>query len=81
VNPDQILTAHSHSLASLSESKLALENAAKPHGGRAPDGIFTCAGISTPDFFLTAEEKDLKDGMTNAYWIQAFPALVRFYVS
>ncbi|CAG8692780.1 4488_t:CDS:2, partial [Acaulospora colombiana] len=75
VNPDQILSAHSHSLATLSESKLALENAAKSHGGRAPDAIFTCAGISTPNYFLTSEEEDLTSGMTNAYWIQAFPAL------
>jgi 3-dehydrosphinganine reductase len=73
---DQKITSHSHSLATLAESKLALEEASKPHGGRAPDALFACAGYATPGYFLPLEEEDLTSGMMNAYWIQAFPALV-----
>ncbi|KIM25150.1 hypothetical protein M408DRAFT_331273 [Serendipita vermifera MAFF 305830] len=75
VNPDQKIEYFAHSLDTLAESKIALENASKSHDGRAPEAVFTCAGWATPGYFLPLEEEDLKAGMTNAYWIQAFPAL------
>jgi 3-dehydrosphinganine reductase len=53
-----------------------LEEASNPHGGQAPDALFACAGYATPGYFLPLEEEDLTSGMMNAYWIQAFPALV-----
>ncbi|KAF8883878.1 oxidoreductase [Gymnopilus junonius] len=74
VSPSQIIQAFSHALDSGSAASEALELVCKTHGGAAPDAIFCCAGSSKPMFFVEMEEKDLTDGMSNGYWIQAWTA-------
>jgi len=69
-----LLLNFAFSLASLEGSQQALEEAAAQHDGRAPDAIFTCAGLCTPGYFLEMGERDLQDGMTNSFWVQAYPA-------
>jgi 3-dehydrosphinganine reductase len=73
---EQILQSYSFSLNSAESSKAALEAACASHGGKAPDAVFTCAGSARPSFFIEQTEQLLVDGMTNAYWIQAWTALV-----
>jgi len=74
--PNQILKSYSFSLNNEANSEAALEAACKPHGGRCPDAVFTCAGASTPGFFVEENEASLKKGMDNGYWVQALTALV-----
>ena len=57
-----------------SASSEALEAACQPFDGQAPDAVITCAGSSKPMFFVETEERDMVNGMTNAYWVQAWTA-------
>lgn len=75
VNPSQIITSHSFSLSSLAEATEAIKSACTPFDGRAPDALFTCAGVATPGYFIEETEESMLRGMQNAYWIQAWPAL------
>jgi 3-dehydrosphinganine reductase len=74
--PNQVLKAYSFSLSDETNSVKALEVACEPHGGQSPDAVFLCAGKSTPGFFLEQDERSLKQGMEDGYWIQALTALV-----
>ena len=78
VNPSQNLKAYSHALQPAPEATRALDLVCEPYGGDAPDAVFTCAGSSKPMFFVEMEEQDMVDGMTNAYWLQAWTAWVHF---
>ena len=78
--PDQIFQAHSFSLADPEQSAAALEAACKGHSGRNPDAVFLCAGGSKPGFFIEQDEVSLRQGMDDAYWVQAWSALVCFFV-
>jgi 3-dehydrosphinganine reductase len=75
-NPEQILKAHSFSLDSAAESAAALHAVCDPHGGAAPDAVFACAGSSKPMFFVEMSERDMSEGMTAGYWVQAWTAFV-----
>ena len=79
VSPAQVLKAYSHSLDTAAASSEALEDACQPFGGQAPDAVFTCAGASKPMFFVEMDEKDMINGMTNGYWVQAWTAFVSPY--
>lgn len=72
--PEQILKAYSFSLNDATQSAAALRAACVPHGGKAPDAVFACAGSSKPMFFVEMDERDLTNGMTNGYWVQAWTA-------
>jgi len=74
-----VLKAYSHSLDTAAASSDALEDACQPFGGQAPDAVFTCAGASKPMFFVEMDEKDMINGMTNGYWVQAWTAFVSSY--
>ncbi|KIK69449.1 hypothetical protein GYMLUDRAFT_35512 [Collybiopsis luxurians FD-317 M1] len=74
-NPNQKLHAYSYSLTDADASNAALEAASKPHGGKMPDAIFLCAGLSTPGFFVEEDARSLRKGMDNTYWVQALTAL------
>lgn len=72
---DQVFQSFAFSLNHLDGAKGALEAACAVHVGRAPDGVFTCAGSSRPSFFVEQTEQLLLSGMENAYWVQAWTAL------
>ncbi|KAG8976134.1 3-dehydrosphinganine reductase, partial [Tulasnella sp. 427] len=74
VSPEQKLAYYSHSLVTAAGSKEALEAACAPYNGRVPDAAFLVAGGSTPKFFVEMEEADLRKGMDDGYWVQAFSA-------
>ncbi|KAJ7454726.1 oxidoreductase [Mycena latifolia] len=74
-HPNQLLTAYSFSLSDAAESAAALEAVCKPHGGRAPDAVFACAGSSKPMFFMDMTPQDMTEGMINGYWVQAWTAM------
>lgn len=73
-----MLNAYSHSLDTASASTLALEDVSRPFGGKCPDAVFACAGSSKPMFFVEMDEHDLVNGMTSAYWVQAWTAWVSY---
>jgi 3-dehydrosphinganine reductase len=77
IRQDQILKAYSFSLDTAKESAAALDAACEPHGGRAPDAVFACAGASKPMFLVEMDEQDFHNGMTMGYWVQAWTAFVR----
>lgn len=35
-----------------------------------------CAGASTPGFFVEQDERSMREGMDNGYWVQAWTAHV-----
>jgi len=70
------LKAHSFSLDTAVESAAALKAACDVHGGAAPDAVFACAGSSKPMYFVEMNERDLVQGMTAGYWVQAWTAFV-----
>lgn len=72
--PSQKLKAYSFSLTEPKLASDALETVCAEHGGRTPDAILMCAGASRPSFFVESEAEDLKRGMDNAYWVQAYTA-------
>lgn len=74
--PNQVLRVYSFSLSEAKSSADALEAASEVHGGRHPDALFLCAGTATPGFFVEEDEASLRKGMDNAYWVQAWTALV-----
>ncbi|KJA26531.1 hypothetical protein HYPSUDRAFT_36242 [Hypholoma sublateritium FD-334 SS-4] len=74
VSPAQKFAAYSHALATAPEAVAALDAVCAPYGGEAPDAVFTCAGSSKPMFLVEMEEQDLVEGMSNAYWAQAWTA-------
>ncbi|KAJ7938221.1 oxidoreductase [Mycena leptocephala] len=74
-HPNQLLTAYSFSLDNAAESTAALEAACKQHNGHAPDTVFACAGSSKPMFFMDMSEQDLREGMVNGYWVQAWTVM------
>jgi len=71
---EQVLKAHSFSLDTAVESAAALKAACDVHGGAAPDAVFACAGSSKPMYFVEMNERDLVQGMTAGYWVQAWTA-------
>ncbi|KAG8934336.1 3-dehydrosphinganine reductase [Tulasnella sp. 417] len=74
VSPDQKLAYYSYSLTTAAGAKEALEAASAPFNGRVPDAAFLVAGASAPKFFVEMDEADLRKGMDDGYWIQAFTA-------
>jgi 3-dehydrosphinganine reductase len=46
------------------------------HDGKAPDGVFLCAGQAYPKWFVAMSEEELQKGMDDAYWLQAWTAWV-----
>ncbi len=75
---EQKLKAYSYSLTDSVASTAALQEASDDHGGKCPDAVFLCAGASRPGFFIEENEDTLRRGMDNAYWVQAFSALVSY---
>lgn len=74
--PGQKLLAYSFSLYTAAESAAALDAACAPHDGNAPDAVFTCAGAARPMYFVEMTEEDMRRGMDDAYWIQAWTIFV-----
>ncbi|KIO27102.1 hypothetical protein M407DRAFT_243453 [Tulasnella calospora MUT 4182] len=74
VSPEQKLAYYSHSLNTVTGAKEALEAACAPFNGQVPDAAFLVAGASAPKFFVEMDEADLRKGMDDGYWIQAFTA-------
>lgn len=70
------MSAYSFALDTAKAATEALEAVCEPYDGEAPDATFTCAGAARPGFFVEMTEKDLANGMTNGYWIQAWTAWV-----
>ncbi|KAJ6608511.1 oxidoreductase [Mycena sp. CBHHK59/15] len=70
--PQQRLNAHSFSLYTAAESAAALNKVCEPYDGNAPDAVFTCAGTSRPKYFVDMTEEDMRRGMDDAYWVQAW---------
>ncbi|KAJ7130717.1 oxidoreductase [Mycena filopes] len=70
--PGQQLHAYSFSLYTAADSAAALEAACAKHDGNAPDAVFTCAGAARPLYFVEMTEEDLRQGMDDAYWVQAW---------
>jgi 3-dehydrosphinganine reductase len=68
---------YSFSLNEASASEAALEAVCHGNGDKSPDAVFLCAGGSQPGFFLDQDEASLKKGMDDAYWVEAWSALVR----
>jgi 3-dehydrosphinganine reductase len=68
---------YSFSLNDASNSEAALEAVCHGNGDKCPGAVFLCAGGAQPGFFLDADEASLKKGMDDAYWVQAWSALVR----
>jgi 3-dehydrosphinganine reductase len=64
-------------LIDFESSNTALEEASKPYDGTLPHAVFLCAGASRPGFFVEEDAKSLQWGMENAYWVQAYTALVK----
>lgn len=77
--PNQVLRSYSYSLTESASSSAALEAACASHGGRAPDAVFLCAGSATPGFFVELSAEEMESGMNQAYWVQAYSALVSAY--
>ncbi|KAG6902235.1 hypothetical protein C0995_002867 [Termitomyces sp. Mi166 len=75
--PNQNLKAYSFPLDDAESSASALEAACSGNGGKFPDAVFLCAGVSRPGFFVEEDEVSLRRGMDNGYWVQAWSALVR----
>ncbi|KAF8309194.1 oxidoreductase [Clavulina sp. PMI_390] len=75
VSPGQQIHSYSFSLYALESSTAALKAASAPHGGKCPDALFLCAGASKPQFLLEMTEDDIKKGMDDAYWVQAWTAI------
>ncbi|KAG8898172.1 3-dehydrosphinganine reductase [Tulasnella sp. 403] len=75
VSPSQQLAWYSYPLNTHEGSAAALEAACAPYDGQVPDAAFLCAGAATPKFFVEMTEQDLKKGMEDGYWVQAFSAL------
>ncbi|KAF9464492.1 oxidoreductase [Collybia nuda] len=73
--PSQVLKMYSFSLNEESSSAAALEAACNGNGGKCPDALFLCAGSARPGFFIEEDEASLRQGMDNAYWVQAWSAL------
>ncbi|KAJ6577430.1 oxidoreductase [Mycena capillaripes] len=74
--PNQILAAYSYDLDTAAASAAALEAVCKPYNNQSPDAIFTCAGSQKPKFFMDMSEDDLKQGMVQGYWVQAWTVMV-----
>ncbi|KAF7332738.1 3-ketodihydrosphingosine reductase TSC10 [Mycena kentingensis (nom. inval.)] len=70
--PHQKLRAYAYSLHTAAASSAVLDRACEEHDGMAPDAVFTCAGAAKPKYFVELEEEDLRKGMDDAYWIQAW---------
>ncbi|KAJ7040038.1 oxidoreductase [Mycena alexandri] len=70
--PGQKLHGYSFSLYTAAESAAALEAACAQHGGNTPDAVFPCAGVARPMYFVEMTEEDLRQGMDDAYWVQAW---------
>ncbi|KAI0785562.1 oxidoreductase [Abortiporus biennis] len=74
-HPDQILKTYSYSIQEAAGAAAAIDAACEPHGGRAPDVVFNCAGTSRPGYWLEQDETSMKSGMDSTYWAQAWTAL------
>ncbi|KAF7338978.1 Oxidoreductase [Mycena venus] len=71
-SPGQQLHAYSFSLYTAADSAAALTAACAPHGGDSPDAVFACAGSARPMYFVEMTEEDMRRGMDDAYWVQAW---------
>ncbi|KAG9041861.1 3-dehydrosphinganine reductase [Tulasnella sp. UAMH 9824] len=74
VSPRQKLAYYSYCLDTATGAKEALDAACAPFNGQVPDAAFLVAGASTPKFFVEMDEADLRKGMDDGYWVQAFSA-------
>ncbi|KAG7092848.1 hypothetical protein E1B28_009162 [Marasmius oreades] len=74
-NPEQILKSYSYSLTEAQAAEDALKAACEPHGGKAPDAIFLCAGTARLGYFVEQTPESLQNGMNISYWISAYTAL------
>lgn len=74
--PNQVLKIYSFSLSEESSSTAAFDAACNGNGRKCPDAVFLCAGSARPGFFIEEDETSLRQGMDNAYWVQAWSALV-----
>lgn len=74
--PNQVLKIYSFPLNKGSSSAAAFDAACDGNGGKCPDAVFLCAGSARPGFFIEEDETSLRQGMDNAYWVQAWSALV-----
>ncbi|PIL32209.1 hypothetical protein GSI_05454 [Ganoderma sinense ZZ0214-1] len=74
-NSAQVFGAYSFPVDSEEGSAAALKAAADPHGGRCPDALFLCAGMSKPGFFIEQTGETLRNGLQITYGAQAFSAL------
>lgn len=76
MDPDQKIHSYSYSLDTAEASSNAIEAASAPFEGRSPDAYFLLAGAATPKFFVEMSEEDMRKGMDEAYWVQAWSAFV-----
>ncbi|KAF9256828.1 oxidoreductase [Marasmius fiardii PR-910] len=74
-NPEQIFKSYSYSLAEAQAAEDALKAACEPHGGKAPDAIFLCAGTARLGYFVEQTPESLENGMNLSYWVSAYTAL------
>ncbi|KAK1223033.1 3-dehydrosphinganine reductase [Marasmius sp. AFHP31] len=73
--PDQILKSYSFSLSDPIAAENALKASSEPHGGKAPDAVFLCAGSAHLGYFVEQTPESLKRGMDSSYWVAAYSAL------
>lgn len=76
---NQIIRWYSESLSTYEGAAAALQQACQPFDGKVPDAIFNCAGSSRPAYFVEETGETIKAGMDNAYWVQAYTALVMLF--
>ncbi|KAK1223035.1 3-dehydrosphinganine reductase [Marasmius sp. AFHP31] len=74
-SPDQILKSYSFSLSDPIAAENALKASSEPHGGKAPDAVFLCAGSAHLGYFVEQTPESLKRGMSSSYWVAAYSAL------
>ncbi|KAK1223037.1 3-dehydrosphinganine reductase [Marasmius sp. AFHP31] len=75
--PDQVLKSYSFSLSDPTAAQNASKATSEPHGGKAPDAVFLCAGSANLGYFVELQQtpESLKRGMDSSYWVAAYLAL------
>ncbi|KAJ8088177.1 3-dehydrosphinganine reductase [Marasmius tenuissimus] len=73
---EQIFKSYSFSLSDPQAAEDALNAASEPHGGKAPDAVFLCAGSAQLGYFVEQTPESLRNGMDSSYWVAAHSALV-----
>ncbi|KAL0570371.1 3-dehydrosphinganine reductase [Marasmius crinis-equi] len=71
----QIFKSYSYSLSDSQAAEDALKAASEPHGGKAPDAVFLCAGTAHLGYFVEQTPETLQRGMESSYWVAAYTAL------